>query len=127
MPFRRTVCTTAALVLLGLAPAGAAEPLSGPEIESALSGATTSGVNAYGNPYTVHILPGGTTEGVAGTNDEYQDSGAWWVEGDTYCRRWNTWLDGQTACFSVIIEDGTVTWVDSATGAPVVEDFTAPQ
>lgn len=127
MLMRKTTGLTTALLLLGLLPAAAAEPLSGPQIESALSGATTSGVNAYGNPYTVRILPGGVTEGVAGASDEYQDSGTWWVEGDSYCRRWNTWLEGQTACFSVILEDGKVTWLDPATGTAVVEDFTPPQ
>jgi hypothetical protein len=127
MSLHRFACLTATIALVGLAPAIAAEPLKGPQIESTLSGATTSGVNAFGNPYTVHILADGSTEGVAGVNDEYQDSGTWWIEGDTYCRRWNTWLEGQTACFSVMIEGGTVSWLDVATGQTVVESFTPGQ
>ena len=56
--------------------------------------------------------------------DEQQDTGSWWIEGDSYCRRWQTWLDGQSACFGVSIADGKVTWVDTAAGASVVETFT---
>jgi GntR family transcriptional regulator/MocR family aminotransferase len=124
---RLCACLAAGLVLLGLDTVRAGEPLSGAQIEIALTGATTGGVNAYGNPYTVHILAGGRTEGVAGFSDEYRDSGSWWIEGDAYCRRWDTWLDGQTACFSVLIADGKITWLDTTTGNVVVEDFTPPQ
>ena len=114
-------------VLAASMPAAAGEPLSGAEIADAVGGATTSGVNLYGNPYTVRILEDGTTRGGAGFSDEHQDTGSWWIEGDSYCRRWQTWLDGQSACFRVSIADGEVTWVDTATGATVVEAFTPAQ
>lgn len=105
----------------------AQEPLDAAGIEAAMAGAATSGINAYGNPYTVHFLAGGAIEGVAGMNDEYVDSGTWWLEGDSLCRRWNAWLDGATNCFAVAIGGGQVTWTDVETGTVVVEDYAAPR
>jgi len=113
--------------LFAAAAAWAAEPLDAAGIEAALAGATTSGVNAYGNPYTVRILENGTMEGVAGADDEYADSGSWWLEGDAFCRRWNAWLEATTSCFAVTIVDGEITWQDVATGASVVESYSPQQ
>lgn len=108
-------------------PALAQEPLDAAAIEAAMAGATTSGINAYGNPYTVRFRTGGAIEGVAGVNDEYVDSGTWWLQDDSLCRRWNAWLDGATNCFAVAIGGGRITWTDVETGTVVVEDYAAPQ
>lgn len=117
------------LLIPGLAavPVAADEPLRAAEIVEAVAGATTSGVNAYGNPYTVEIREGGTTWGIAGLGNEYEDTGTWWLEDDRFCRRWTTWLEGHTACFAVFIAGGKITWVDAATGDARVEDYTPPQ
>jgi len=125
MTLRCPVVLAAALAIC--LPAFAGEPLTGPQIVEAVTGSTTSGINTYGNPYTVEIRPGGTTWGVAGFSNEYEDNGTWWVEGDSYCRRWTTWLEGQTACFQVFVADDKVTWVDAATGNARVEDYVPPQ
>lgn len=113
-----------ALAALAAMPTGAAgEPLGFAEIEAVIPGATTSGVNAFGNPYTVRFMKEGLIEGVAGGSDEYRDGGDWWIEGDSLCRRWNVWLDGQTNCFSVTIENGTIIWLDTSSGKTTVESF----
>ena len=64
---------------------------------------------------------------MAGYDDEYADSGTWWVEGDTLCRRWSAWLEGATDCFSVTIEDAKIHWTHVESGDVVTEDYTAPQ
>ena len=115
------------ILALAAAPAAAEEPLGAAQIVEAVTGATTSGINAYGNPYTVEIREAGTTWGIAGFSDEYEDTGTWWLEGDRFCRRWTTLLEGQTACFDVFIAGGKITWVDAATGDARVEDYTLPQ
>ncbi len=96
-------------------------------LENALAGSTTMGVNSYGNPYTVRILADGTTTGVAGHNDEFVDSGSWWIENDMYCRRWNTWLDGATGCFHVVIEGDKVRWLNADGSLAREEDYIAPE
>jgi hypothetical protein len=101
--------------------------LSGVEIEAALTNSATKGVNQYGNPYTVWFLPGGRLDGVAGKSDEYVDAGEWWTEEDYLCRRWNTWLDGATGCFQVVITDGTIYWLDHQDRVTRQEEYTAPQ
>jgi hypothetical protein len=123
---RRLFGAVLGLALLAL-PAGADQALDGDAIKTALAGATTSGVNVYGNPYTVEFKTDGTLAGVAGTNNEYADTGTWWVDGDTLCRRWTTWLDGATGCFAVSVGDGTITWTDPATGDTTLEHYQAPQ
>ena len=70
------------ILALAAAPAAAEEPLGAAQIVEAVTGATTSGINAYGNPYTVEIREAGTTWGIAGFSDEYEVTGTWWLEGE---------------------------------------------
>ena len=122
---RRIGFTAAAL--LAAAGALAQDPLDGAGIATALTGATTQGINVYGNPYTVRFLADGSIEGVAGANDDYADAGTWWLESDALCRQWTVWLGGQANCFSVTLADGKISWRDVTDGSVVVEDYTAPQ
>jgi dienelactone hydrolase len=100
--------------------------LDASSLEAALVGSTTEGINAYGNPYTVHILADGKTTGVAGHNNEYVDDGTWWVEGDMYCRRWNQWLEGATGCFNAVIEGDKIRWLNADGSLAREETYTAP-
>ncbi len=84
--------------------------LKGDAITTALAGGTLRGVNSFGNPYTVKVLDGGTLDGVAGKSDEYTDKGRWWVEGDQFCRQWQTWLDGKQDCFLVVLDGTQIVW-----------------
>jgi len=95
-------------------------------IEQALGNATTQGVNEYGNPYTVRFLENGTIEGVAGHNDEYKDTGSWWIEGDMLCRRWNEWLEGATGCFNAVIDGDRIRWLSSDGSLAREETYNAP-
>ena len=29
------------------------------------------------------------------------DSGRWWVEGDRFCQKWQSWYNGRTFCFTL--------------------------
>jgi hypothetical protein len=122
----RRLAATALAASLAALPAAAGQ-LDGAAIEAALAGATTSGVNVYGNPYTVHFRADGSLDGVAGADNDYADTGTWWIDGDTLCRRWTTWLDGKAACFFVVLDGGTITWIDSTTGDKTPERYQAPQ
>jgi len=103
------------------------KPLSAAEIETALTNAASKGVNSYGNPYTVWFLPGGRLDGVAGVNDEYVDSGSWWLEDDYFCRRWNVWLGGVEGCFQVVIYEDTIYWLDHLDQIVREEEYIPPQ
>lgn len=84
--------------------------LKGDAIAAALGGGTLKGVNSYDNPYTVKVAADGTLDGVAGKNDEYTDKGRWWVDGDQFCRQWETWLDGKPDCFLAALDGGQIIW-----------------
>jgi len=122
----RTCLVAAALAALLGPGAGAQDTLDAAGIEAAMAGATTRGINTFGNPYTVRFLADGTLEGVAGFSDEYADGGTWWIEGDSLCRRWTVWLEARPNCFVVTVADGQVTWTDTLTGTVVVEDHIPP-
>jgi GntR family transcriptional regulator/MocR family aminotransferase len=114
---RWTILGLAALALLLAGGAGAQElgamagkQLKGDAIAAALAGGTLKGVNSYGNPYTVRVLADGSLDGVAGKNGEYTDKGHWRVEGDRFCRQWQTWLDGKEDCFLVVLDGTQVAW-----------------
>ncbi len=100
--------------------------LDASNIEQALAGSTTQGINDFGNPYTVQILANGQTTGIAGHNDEFEDVGSWWIEGDMYCRRWDVWLDNATGCFNVVIDGDTVRWLNPDGSLARQETYIAP-
>ncbi len=88
------------------------EHLSGAQIEQMLLNGTIQGKNR-GNPYTITYGDGGMMSGVAGKNDEFSDTGKWWVEGDRFCRQYKKWVDGAAACFDFVLEDGNFKWYDT--------------
>ncbi|MBT5434218.1 MAG: hypothetical protein P8Q36_20015 [Alphaproteobacteria bacterium] len=129
----RTLAIAIALVALMLATSAQSGDTSvGPtldagRIEAALTNGASEGVNSYDNPYTVWFLPGGRLDGVAGVDDEYVDSGQWWLEDDYFCRSWNTWLNGETGCFQVVIDGETIYWLDHLDKVTREEHYSAPQ
>ena len=100
--------------------------LDASNIEQALAGSTTQGVNDYGNPYTVKIFENGQTTGIAGHDDEYEDVGSWWIQGDMYCRRWDVWLDNATGCFNVVIDGDVIRWLNADGSLARQETYIAP-
>jgi GntR family transcriptional regulator/MocR family aminotransferase len=90
------------------------EFLSGVEIQQLIPSGKLKGINAYGNPYTISYTSDGVISGVAGKAGEYRDSGKWWVTDDSFCRQYESWLDGKAACFKVSLEGDAISFFDPA-------------
>lgn len=95
--------------------------LAGAEIRTLMPTGRLKGVNAYGNPYTISYTADGRMSGVAGNENEFKDTGKWWVKEDMFCRQYATWLNGTAACFRAVLDGGTISWYD-AEGAFVSAD-----
>ena len=87
--------------------------LTGGEIKALLTDGKLTGVNAYGNPYTISYAADGGMSGVAGKSNEYKDTGKWWIKGDMFCRQYKTWLDGKAACFNAVLNGKAISWFDA--------------
>ncbi|MCI3131070.1 hypothetical protein [Phenylobacterium aquaticum] len=84
--------------------------LPGGDLEALISGAKLLCRTAYGDPYEVDVLPDGRLIGKAGYAHEDCDVGAWWMEGDYWCRRWTEWSYGETARFLTVVEGDQIRW-----------------
>lgn len=84
--------------------------LSADEIEAQMSGSLLLCRTAYGDPYSVDVRADGTLVGKAGYAHEDCDEGVWWIEGEHWCRRWNSWSYGETARFLTVIESDQIRW-----------------
>lgn len=65
---------------------------------------------AYGDPYSVEVHADGRLIGKAGYAHEDCDEGAWWIEDDHWCRRWDNWSYGETAKFLTVLEGDQIRW-----------------
>ena len=88
------------------------EFLSGTEIQQLMPLGELKGINGYGNPYTISYSQDGTMSGVAGKNDEYKDTGKWWIKDQQFCRQYKSWLKGEAACFQVRVEADQMSFFD---------------
>jgi len=89
----------------------AARPwLSGPDLQARLGGAKLLCRTIYGTPCTITLLAGGAMEGESGHAGEDRDTGSWWVEGDRWFRRWNSWNYGEATGFYTAIEGSQIKW-----------------
>jgi dienelactone hydrolase len=88
--------------------------LTGPDIQSLMPTRKLKGINGYGNPFTITYTANGGISGVAGKNDEYKDTGKWWVEDGAFCRQYHAWLEGEAACFKVTLDGENIGFYDSA-------------
>lgn len=82
--------------------------LNGTEITRAFSGNKITGLNQYGNDYIITLAPGGKMTGQAIDPDGVlvaEDTGTWSVRRNQYCREWQNWADGISACYHVV-QDG---------------------
>ncbi len=104
----------ASMPILALDETPAVRYLTGAEIVQLMPSGKLVGINGYGNPYTISYAPDGAMSGVAGKSDEYKDTGKWWVSGSAFCRQYSSWLDGESACFKVGLEDDNISFFDSA-------------
>ena len=105
----RTV--SAAILLLALsATALHAEEgmLSGAEIKAKYSDWRNYGKTPSGKVFLVIYGADGSMKGVVSKG---QDTGTWWVEGDTLCRKWNAWAGRKPEeCFSIKLDGTKVHW-----------------
>ncbi len=71
------------------------------DLERLLPGTTVIG-GAPHQPWTAKVLAGGGLLGLSGPNDEESDEGSWRLEGDRYCRKWDTWSRGRERCYDLV-------------------------
>ncbi|MEM6375495.1 MAG: hypothetical protein AAF686_04595 [Pseudomonadota bacterium] len=105
----------AATCSLGTAQAQTLEAASAKKV---MSGATITGTNSFGNPYSVTFASNGSVSGVAGLNNEFTDTGSWWMDGAKFCRQYKSWFEAKAACFGISTEAGVVRF-HSANGAVI--------
>lgn len=107
----KTLVLAAAALAVSLSAAQAAEKpagaLGGPAIQKYFSGTRLYGTTPSGKTWLIDFRAGGTFTGVV---EKGQDSGKWWVQGDTLCRKWGAW-ENQTvghsktqACFWIVLD-----------------------
>ncbi len=65
--------------------------LTGDQLRTTMSGATIITRTFYGGPCTIELHEDGSMTGRSGHADEDCDTGAWWLEGDVWCRQWKEW------------------------------------
>ena len=85
------------------------------QLNAASIKSTLPGARMYARNGTVLVdwkadgtLLGSTVRGVS-------DSGKWWVEGDLYCRQWQSWGDGKKACWTLYLDGDKLRFFSSET------------
>ena len=89
-----------------------AKLLKGAALKRRLAGATLLYKTVYGDPCTIELLEDGRMEGRSGYANEDTDSGRWWIEGDFWCRQWNSWAYAESASFLTALEGDQIRWLD---------------
>lgn len=87
----------------------AEQPLTGPDIEAALTDRVVGGVDEKGQVWEQSFLKGGATYYSTGSSSNSQ--GRWQVRGDKYCSQWppsDAW-----SCYAVTGEDDRITFISS--------------
>ncbi len=104
----RAIFTAVAVMLSGLG-AGAEElpknTLSAAALEATFKGWTVYGLTPSGNVFRVDFNEDGT---LTGQTHKDGDTGKWWIEGNTLCRRWGpNWSDRdgkEQGCFVIALD-----------------------
>ncbi|WP_421694339.1 hypothetical protein [Aestuariivirga sp.] len=105
------------LALAVLAAPAVAEPLSGQQLKSFVSGKRIYLAVPLGGEIPLTYRPGGVVDGsgeAAGLGKYMtpKDRGRWWVDGKRLCQKWQQWYDGRTFCFTVTkMADNRIRWV----------------
>ena len=103
-----TICTSLPL---------AAQPLSGPQLSSFISGKRVYLKVPLGGEFPLYYAASGKVDGSGeaaglGRLVKPSDSGRWWVAGDRLCQKWSTWYDGKPFCFTIDkTGESTIAWV----------------
>jgi GntR family transcriptional regulator/MocR family aminotransferase len=88
--------------------------LSSRSLRAKLGGAILLSKTVYGDPCTIELHADGRMSGRAGYAGEDHDEGQWWIEGDTWYRKWQNWAFGETLGFHVHIEGDHISWLNEA-------------
>ena len=56
----------------------------------------------YEFPVELTVLANGNLEGISGNG--YYDVGRWWIKGDLFCHKWDSWFDGFRKCYGVAVK-----------------------
>ena len=48
--------------------------------------------------------------GTAGRENEDQDTGRWWIQGDEWHRQWHHWSYGEEEVYRIVIREGEIRW-----------------
>jgi len=91
--------------------------MTGEEIRAAISGEAY--VDTLPKRFAGTIMtfdPSGTLNGhpqVGSSAEQFgRDQGEWWIEGDTFCRKWSRWVSGRKGCFSFLQDGDSIKWID---------------
>jgi len=69
------------------------------------------GQTVFGDPYRIRLYQDGSMAGHEGYQDERQDEGQWWLEGDRWYRQWQSWSYGETLGFDIYLHKNRINWV----------------
>ncbi|MDN7134598.1 PLP-dependent aminotransferase family protein [Pseudidiomarina terrestris] len=69
------------------------------------------GQTVFGDPYRIRLYHDGSMAGWEGYQDERQDKGQWWLEGDRWFRQWRDWSYGETLGFDIYLYKNRINWV----------------
>ncbi len=86
--------------------------LKADDLQETFPGITLSGRSRRGHPFRVTMHADGKLTAVAGSTDEYTDSGTWRIEEDQYCRKYVKWSGGRDLCFSIVRVGNTFKFYD---------------
>lgn len=81
--------------------------MSGEEIRMSLTGNTLDGTDADGD-YTIYY-PNCSHMRIAYQGRE--ESGVWRIDGDSYCRRWETFGSGKERCVTMFRKGDQIEWI----------------
>lgn len=131
----RKLVITAGLLSVASAAGAAALAVTGPEIETLLSGATVEMDTPLGRKITVRYVAGGRLSGDAGELGSYlgapTDSGRWWVDGKRLCNKWAKWFEAEVQCLDLRRDGQKLVWQNqtgtSGTATVVAHDAATPR
>jgi hypothetical protein len=86
--------------------------MAGEQIQQLIAGGSIGGYNQFGNPYTITYGVDHQLTGYAGWKKEFADKGAWWVESNQMCWKWQNWRNAETFCYETAHAGRYLRWFD---------------
>ncbi|MGM0906925.1 MAG: PLP-dependent aminotransferase family protein [Pseudomonadota bacterium] len=87
------------------------ERVTGEQLRDTMSRVEFIGQTVFGDPYHIALYKEGRMNGWEGYQDERQDKGQWWLEGDRWYRQWRSWSYGETLGFDIYLNNNRINWV----------------